>query len=107
MNINDKLKNLRKNKTQKEVSENIKIPYSRYNKYETTNTMPEMETLIKIADYYHTTIDYIVGHEVPYLINKSILSNVQLELFEKIQSLSDEDCKILSAYLDGMKSKKD
>lgn len=98
---------LKNGKTQAEVAKFLGITQASYANYELGKTEPDIKSLKKLANYYHTTIDYIVGHEVPYLINKSILSNVQLELFEKIQSLGDEDCKILSAYLDGMKSKKD
>ena len=52
--------------------ESQKTPYfSRYkpattcqqsiNKYENQNVEPDISTLIKIADYFSTTVDYLVG----------------------------------------------
>ena len=73
MNINEILKQTRKLKkiTQKELSEQTGIPYANYNKYETTSTTPDIETLIKLADYYNVSLDYLVGrqhtNEIGYL----------------------------------------
>ena len=104
MNIKSNLKHLRIRKweSQKQTSLNTNIAYANYNKYETTNTAPDIETLIKLADYFQTTVDYIIGHEVPYLINKSTLTENQLEIFEMIKKLSDDNCKLVKAYLIGL-----
>ena len=32
------------------------------NKYENHNVEPDIETLIKIADYFHTSVDYLIGN---------------------------------------------
>ncbi len=32
------------------------------NHYENDNTQPDIQTLKQMADYFHTSIDYIVGH---------------------------------------------
>jgi len=104
MNIKTNLKQLRmrKGESQKQIALNTNIPYANYNKYETTDTAPDISTLIKLADYFHTTVDYLIGHEVPYLINKSILTENQLEIFEMIQKLSDSNCNLVKAYLIGL-----
>ena len=46
-----------------------------------------MSTLIKLADLHHTTIDDIVGHEVPYLINKSEFTAEQLIAIDEIKKM--------------------
>ncbi len=32
------------------------------NKYENHNIEPDIETLIRIADYFQTSVDYLIGH---------------------------------------------
>ena len=60
-NINMKLKELRELKklTQKKVADDLNIPYSNYNKYELNKVTIDIDTLIKIADYYDVTLDYL------------------------------------------------
>lgn len=104
MNINEKLKVLRRGQTQKETAKNLGISYASYNKYETTNTMPDIENLINIADYYKITLDSLVGHEVPYLLDKSILSEKQKKVLETTLKLSDMQCQRLLDFATGMLS---
>ena len=71
--------------------------------YENGTAEPGISTLKIFADYFHITIDELVGHEVPYLIDKSLLSNAQLELIDMITSMTDEECRFLTAYAMGIK----
>ena len=58
-----KLKELRAaNKlTQKNVSEKLNIAQTTYAGYETGKHEPNAETLLKLADLYKTSVDYIIG----------------------------------------------
>lgn len=98
------LKKIRKqhNKTQNEVAKMLKIDQTTYSGYETGKSNPSLDVLIHLADFYHITIDELVEHEIPYLINKSTLTENQLELFEMIQKLSDSNCNLVKAYLIGL-----
>ena len=100
MNIK-KLRNER-GLTQQEIADALNINRMKYNHYELGNSEPSIETLVKLADYYHTTIDEIIGHEVPYLINKSQFTSEQLELIELIKTFSREQCLLLDAYARGL-----
>lgn len=71
--------------------------------YEKSNGTQNIAALIKIADYFHTTIDDIVGHEVPYLIDKSLLTNDQIAIIEEIKDLSPINCQLAYAYIQGLK----
>ncbi len=102
MNLNKQLKKLR-TKSQKETAKDLNIPYANYNKYETTNTMPDANTLIKLADYFHITIDSLLEHEVPYLLDKSVLTTEQNNLIDKIIQLNREQCMLVDAYIEGLK----
>lgn len=48
--------------SQQRLAEAIFVTQPSINKYENHNTEPELEILKRIADYFDTTIDYLVGH---------------------------------------------
>lgn len=98
------LKNLRvqTKKTQEETAKNLKMPRTKYARYELGTAEPNIETLIKLANYFHTTIDYILGHNVPYLLDKSTLSQEQQELLNYIQNLSPQNCKRVKDFITGI-----
>lgn len=50
--------------TQKQLADAISVSQQSINKYENHNIEPDIQTLIQIADFFHTTVDYLVGHEV-------------------------------------------
>ena len=61
--IGERLKSLRtKNKmTQQQVAEIIHVSRPTYTQYEKNQKRPSIETLIRLADLYETSIDYLVG----------------------------------------------
>lgn len=60
-----RLLNLREDadKTQKEIAALLGIDQRTYSNYETGKREIPVHFLIVLADYYQTTIDYIVGRE--------------------------------------------
>ena len=61
-NFAENLKKLRKNKGvhQKEISKQLGISVSGYSLYETGQREPDIEKLIKLADYFNITIDELL-----------------------------------------------
>ena len=59
----ERLKRLRQenNLTQEALAEQLKIVKSTITKYEKNTREPEFEILIKIADYFGTSTDYLLG----------------------------------------------
>ncbi len=47
--------------TQEQAAKEIGIAYRSYRRYEAGEREPGVTALIKIADYYGVTIDYLVG----------------------------------------------
>lgn len=47
--------------TQVKVANDLKLSRQVYNFYENGKRNPDMQTLIKIADYYGVSIDYLLG----------------------------------------------
>lgn len=88
-------------KTQKEVAQAVGIMQFTYSNYEIGKTQPDFDILIKLADYFHTTVDHILGHEVPYLLDKSVLTQKQRSLVETVCTLDDNTCEMAEAYIHG------
>lgn len=66
MEIKDVLKSLRKSngfKTMQDFCEESGISFSTYQNYETGRRVPTVEMLVKIADFYGVTTDYLLGRE--------------------------------------------
>lgn len=67
MNTNEILKALRQKEgiTQAEAAEKFCVSLSSYQKYERdkNSVMPSLDVLMKFADHYKVTIDYLLGRE--------------------------------------------
>ena len=99
-----KLREFRKknNLTQADAGMIIGKTGTGYGHYETGKSEPDIYSLIKLADYYKITLDELVGHEVPYLIDKSLLSEKQLNVINLIQKLNDYQCDRVESFIMGL-----
>ncbi len=87
------LENLKKLRAESKTSqavlaEAIGVTQQSINKYENHNVEPDIESLRRMADYFGTTIDYIVGHsELRYKV-------------EDIQNyaLNDDEAEFIASY---------
>ena len=61
----ENIRNLREDhdKTQREMAEYLNIKQTTYSKYELGKINVPIEMLIKIADYYDVSLDYLVGRK--------------------------------------------
>lgn len=61
--FSNKLKELRvaKKVTQKNVADYIEVPESSYQRYEYGKHEPRYEILVKLADFFDVTTDYLLG----------------------------------------------
>ena len=100
-----KLKEARKknNLTQTEVAKKLNIDYTTIGRYENGITEPNIETLKQLAKLYNTTVDSLIDNDVPYLLDKSLLSQEQNEIIDQIINLTREQCMLVSAYIEGLK----
>lgn len=77
----DRIRELRlsSNKSMRQVASELELPYTTYVNYEKGLREPNSEILIKLANYYHVTIDYLLGHVNDpffYLDNERILAEI-------------------------------
>lgn len=72
-----RLKRLRsaKGKQQKEVALDLEISKGTYFLYESDLRMPGIKTLIRIADYYNVSLDYLVGRDHRLTLDNDKLYN--------------------------------
>jgi len=103
MSINEKLRDLRikNNFTQKDVAEKLMLTRPTYNAYEQKISEPNIETLIKLAEFYHTSIDYLVGRNVEN-INLEAIKPVKKKLIQYILKMNELEEIKAEAYLDGL-----
>lgn len=98
--LKDKIRELRKERgmTQKEVAERLGIGGSTMTMYETGRREPNMETLIKIADFFDVSTDYLLGktnaRNEKEVISRALVDDPELYNFWK--KLSErEDLQLL------------
>lgn len=61
--LSKRLKLLRGSKTQNEVAYALGISRARYSHYENDHVEPDIQLLIKMANYFNTTIDDLLGNK--------------------------------------------
>ncbi len=52
-------------KTQKEIAADLGFSQQRFNYYVSGRSEPDASTLLLIADYFHVTVDYLLGRDNP------------------------------------------
>lgn len=89
MQTKDILKELRKSKgysNMKDFCEAFDISFSTYQNYEAGKRTPTADVLIKLADFYDVTVDYLLGREDD-LLDFLSLSEDDKNLEEKIGAM--------------------
>ena len=87
------IKNLKKLRqlagvTQQQLAERLTVSQQSVNKYENHNVEPDIDTLIKIADFFEVSLDYLVGRtEIQEMVTKKSMSD-----------LSDRETQLLTLY---------
>lgn len=64
--IGVRLRYLRKqtNRTQEEVAKRVELSRAAYSHFENDRNEPDATTILRLADYFGVTTDYILGHKV-------------------------------------------
>ena len=87
--IGDILKYLRKqhNLTQQEVAQALSIARSTYTSYENNTRSPDYDSLLKLADFFSVTTDFILGRTNLYQKTSPAKTPQDKELTETINHL--------------------
>lgn len=103
------LEELRSDKkmTQKDLANVLHVSVGTISNYERDVYYPEIEKLINLADYFHVTIDYLLGrceHNFsPDVFEEKIVDNIDIGMAIKmIRNLPSERKRALLLLLDDM-----
>ena len=90
MNIGSKLRYLieEANITQRQLADALHISPSALNGYINQGKEPDYATLVRIADYFHTSTDYLLGHSNIRNASLTHLNSCEGELLSIYQTLS-------------------
>ena len=105
------LKQIRNKKglLQTKVAMDLNITQETVSSYETGRVLPSSDMLIKLADYYNTSIDYLLcrtKYDMPIdSIKPDNITDKDFNLLNKIRKLSDSDKDKVEAYIDGLNDK--
>lgn len=92
----ERLKQLRTDAgmTQRDIAQMLGVDRTTYVKYENGSSDPSTATLIRLADYFGVTVDYLIGHDVSQparVVSTPKVSDSDLELLKKFHALNDVD----------------
>lgn len=79
-----------KQKSQQEVCSALNIEQSTLANYENDKRIPKIDILIKIAEYYHCSVDFLLGIQLPEITGCASPSEAALGLKKRIRSLLEE-----------------
>ena len=105
------LKQLRTKKGEKQIKVAMELNTTQetISSYETGRVFPSSDMLIALANYYNTSIDYILGrtkYDLPIdNIKPNNITDYQFQLLNKIGQLSNTDQAKAEAFIDGLSSK--
>lgn len=103
----DNLKKLREKKkmTQTRLSVEIEVSQEIISHYEVGESKPNIDNLIKIADFFHCSTDYLLNRTDNPTMPKNLDNNDKNDILYKYNSLSDENKQHLICFLDYLYNK--
>lgn len=98
------VKNLKKLRTEKGISQQkladiLGTSQQAINKYENQNCEPDIDMLISMADYFGTTVDYLIGKD-DSKYSSDYLSSREWELLNWYRNIDDSRQEAFSAFID-------
>lgn len=95
--------------SQREIAEAVGVSQQSVNKYENHAVEPDIATLIALADFFHTSVDYLIGHtEIDHIIepvSPSDLNEEEAALISQWRRLNEKEreslCMVIANYMEG------
>lgn len=96
------LKKLReaRNLSQTEVAHDINISRATYNNYELDKRQADYETLLKLAEYFDTTVDYLISDKLTESRRFPFPFPNEEQLYTSLSELSEQEIKSLKTFVD-------
>ena len=91
---------------QEGIAMKLNVSQSTISAYEVGERVPDLETLIAIADFFGVSLDYLAGlSDVKQPIKQSDLSADELEYLYVYRQLNDTNKEKVKSYIDGLQGK--
>ncbi len=99
------IKNLKKLRTEFKISQQqlanaIGVSQQSVNKYENQDVEPDIAVLIKIADYFSVSVDYLIGRISSPDFAVSSLSKDEKLIISKYKTLTKKEKEIIKLIID-------
>ncbi len=85
--------------SQKQVAEKLNIRYGTYQNYELNRRQPDINMQIKLADFFHCSLDELVGRENCDVLNLNMLHKEEREIIENVRKLNHDNLMKVHSYI--------
>ncbi|MBR6473171.1 MAG: helix-turn-helix transcriptional regulator, partial [Firmicutes bacterium] len=89
--------------SQQKLAEAVGVSQQSINKYENYNIEPDINTLIHLAEYFNTSVDYLIGNselrQVAEVAMSFILTQDETDLVTEYRRLSDSEKEVVRLLL--------
>lgn len=86
--------------TQKQVAQAIGVSEVNYNRYELEKVKIDIEKLLKLANFYGVSLDYLCGRQ--YNNNVGYIPDEKKEAVKKLLALEDVKFEKADSYIDAL-----
>ncbi len=99
------LLNLRKNKgiSQQTLADYLNVNQTVISHFETGRNEPDLKTLIKIANFFDCSVDYLIGHQAKNVLYLDSYTPTKIKIIEELKDLTDDESYQLLGYIARMK----
>lgn len=86
--------------SQQQLADAVFVTQPSIHKYETQNIEPEIAILIRIADYFHTSVDYLIGRTDEVGGNKAGLDGRENALVAGYRQLREDEKRCIDLTIE-------
>ena len=100
---------LKNNLKQDDIIKRFSLSSGRYSQYETGKRRPDYELLMALADFYHVSIDYLLGHEVAQPdppADTSEPADIKELIAKELPNMDAEDAAMVGQFVQFLKVQK-
>lgn len=91
--------------TQKETAKKLQLETVTYHGYENEKRQPDINTLIKIADFFNVSLDYLCNHKTENVYDWGQINEEQKKAIELLLELDNNELNQVIGYIKGISDK--
>ncbi len=88
--------------TQRDLGKIVGISDTTVSSYETGDSSPSIKVLIKLADYFNVSVDFLIGHDNEMLDMKALDENQKFVVKNTVYKLDDSQVAKVCGYIENM-----